>query len=88
LGLEAQKQAVTDFLNGGSWEIAAEFTKVESGKDDTNRPQLAKAFAAGRAHGARYRADSLRCRLGRASGGKRRSRQFLRVLSSAAPHAR
>ncbi len=59
---------MTDFLNGGLWEIAAEFTEVESGKDDTNRPQLAKAFAAGRAYGARHRADSLRCRFGRALG--------------------
>src|SRR4029077_5396590 len=51
--LEAQKQAVADVLNGGSWEIAAGFTEVESGKDDTNRPQLAKAFAACRAYGAK-----------------------------------
>jgi len=44
LGLEAQKETVTRHLNGGDWEIAAEFTEVESGKRN-NRPQLAEAIA-------------------------------------------
>ena len=43
LGLEAQKAAVTTYLNGGSWSLLAEFTEVESGKSD-NRPELAKAM--------------------------------------------
>jgi DNA invertase Pin-like site-specific DNA recombinase len=44
LGLEAQKNAVTDFLNGGSWQLLAEFVEVESGKSD-DRPQLEQALA-------------------------------------------
>jgi DNA invertase Pin-like site-specific DNA recombinase len=44
LGLEAQRRAVTDFLNGGSWELLAEFVEVESGKAD-DRPQLEQALA-------------------------------------------
>ena len=43
LGLEAQRRAVTDFLNGGSWELMAEFVEVESGKAD-DRPQLEQAL--------------------------------------------
>lgn len=45
LGLEAQQQAVRQYLNGGAWELAGEFTEVESGKRD-DRPQLAAALAA------------------------------------------
>jgi DNA invertase Pin-like site-specific DNA recombinase len=52
LGLEAQRKAVADYLNGGNWQIAAEFTEVESGKDNY-RPALAKALQACRAYGAR-----------------------------------
>lgn len=44
LGLDAQRRAVTDFLNGGSWELSAEFVEVESGKAD-DRPQLEQALA-------------------------------------------
>jgi DNA invertase Pin-like site-specific DNA recombinase len=44
LGLEAQKKAVADFLNGGSWQSLAEFVEVESGKSD-DRPQLEQALA-------------------------------------------
>jgi DNA invertase Pin-like site-specific DNA recombinase len=44
LGLEAQRRSVTDFLNGGSWELLAEFVEVESGKAD-DRPQLEQALA-------------------------------------------
>ena len=35
LGLDAQKAAVTDRLNGGRWQIAGEFTEIESGKRAT-----------------------------------------------------
>jgi DNA invertase Pin-like site-specific DNA recombinase len=52
LGLAAQRQAVADFLNGGDWKIAGEFTEVESGKR-SDRPELAKALATCRLHGAR-----------------------------------
>lgn len=44
LGLEAQKTAVADYLNGGRWKLAAEFTEIESGKR-SDRPELAKALA-------------------------------------------
>src|SRR3954447_5505738 len=45
LGLDAQRKAVEDFLNGGNWRLVAEFTEVESGKQ-SDRPALAKAFQA------------------------------------------
>jgi DNA invertase Pin-like site-specific DNA recombinase len=44
LGLDAQRRAVTDFLNGGSWELLSEFVEIESGKAD-DRPQLEQALA-------------------------------------------
>jgi DNA invertase Pin-like site-specific DNA recombinase len=52
LRLEAQQQVVGDWLNGGNWQIVATFTEVESGKDDANRPQLAKALRMCRVHRA------------------------------------
>jgi DNA invertase Pin-like site-specific DNA recombinase len=52
LGLEAQQKAVRDFLDGGRWHIVGEYTEIESGKSDANRPELAKAFAACRARRA------------------------------------
>jgi DNA invertase Pin-like site-specific DNA recombinase len=45
LGLEAQRKAVADYLNGGKWSLVAEFVEVESGKR-SDRPQLAAALAA------------------------------------------
>jgi DNA invertase Pin-like site-specific DNA recombinase len=51
LGLEAQRQAVTTYLNGGDWKIIAEFTEVESGKR-ADRPQLDAALKAARLHRA------------------------------------
>lgn len=53
LGLEAQKKAVSDYLNGGTWTVAGEFVEIESGKSDTNRPQLQRAIAACRVYGAK-----------------------------------
>src|SRR3984893_4739701 len=47
LGLEAQRQAVMNYLNGG--KIIAEFSEGESGKR-SNRPELDKALAAARLH--------------------------------------
>jgi DNA invertase Pin-like site-specific DNA recombinase len=52
LGLEAQRKAVEDFLNGGNWQVAKEFVEVESGKK-ADRPELAKAFQACRLFGAK-----------------------------------
>src|SRR4051812_30772486 len=51
LGLEAQRKAVEDFLDGGQWELIAEFVEVESGKRD-DRPKLAEAMALCRLHNA------------------------------------
>ena len=45
LGLDAQRKAVVDYLNGGTWKLAAEFTEIESGKK-SDRPELARALAA------------------------------------------
>jgi len=53
LGLEAQRNAVTEFLNGGNWTLVKEFVEVESGKNADNRPELAKAIQACRAYGAK-----------------------------------
>ena len=44
LGLDAQRKAVADFLDGGSWQLLAEFVEVESGKSDI-RPELEQALA-------------------------------------------
>ncbi|MDB5593730.1 MAG: Resolvase domain protein [Hyphomicrobiales bacterium] len=52
LGLEAQRKAVADFLNGGKWTVVAEFTEIESGKND-DRAELANAIAACKAYGAK-----------------------------------
>jgi DNA invertase Pin-like site-specific DNA recombinase len=51
LGIEAQRAAVSAYLNGGDWSIVAEFTEVESGKR-SDRPELDKALAAARLHRA------------------------------------
>jgi DNA invertase Pin-like site-specific DNA recombinase len=52
LGLEAQRRAVDDYLNGGSWKLVREFVEVESGKR-TDRPVLAEALQACRLYGAK-----------------------------------
>jgi DNA invertase Pin-like site-specific DNA recombinase len=51
LGLEAQKESVNSYLNGGKWKIVKEFVEVESGKNN-ERPQLARALALCRIHNA------------------------------------
>jgi len=52
LGIEAQREAVATFLNGGHWELFGEVVEVESGKR-SDRPELAKAIAMCRAYGAK-----------------------------------
>ena len=55
LGLEAQKEAVSRFLNGGEWELLDEYVEVETGKGAdalAKRPQLKAALAACRKEGA------------------------------------
>jgi NAD(P)-dependent dehydrogenase (short-subunit alcohol dehydrogenase family) len=37
LGLEAQRQAVMNYLNGGTWKLVAEHTELESGKRNACR---------------------------------------------------
>lgn len=51
LGLEAQRQAVATYLNGGSWQLLEEYTEIESGKR-SDRPELDKAIAAAKRHKA------------------------------------
>jgi DNA invertase Pin-like site-specific DNA recombinase len=45
LGLQAQQKAIADYLNGGNWQLLAEYTEIESGKK-TQRPELQKALDA------------------------------------------
>lgn len=53
LGMDAQREAVRKFLNGGVWDVVGEFVEVESGrKTDEQRPELAKALAECKRHGA------------------------------------
>jgi DNA invertase Pin-like site-specific DNA recombinase len=51
LGLEAQREAVTRYLNGGNWTLVAEYVETESGKR-TDRPKLAATLAHAKAIGA------------------------------------
>jgi len=51
LGLDAQRKAIEDYLNGGRWELLAEYVEIESGKR-SDRPELAKALAHSKATGA------------------------------------
>jgi DNA invertase Pin-like site-specific DNA recombinase len=48
LGLDAQRQAVGRHL-AGKGDLAAEYTEIESGRRDANRPQLHAALAECRA---------------------------------------
>jgi DNA invertase Pin-like site-specific DNA recombinase len=34
LGIEAQREAIEDYLSGGRWTLLAKFVEVESGKRD------------------------------------------------------
>jgi DNA invertase Pin-like site-specific DNA recombinase len=51
-GLDAQRQAVRDYLDGGNWTLLDEFVGVESGKRN-DRPELEKALVACKKHRAR-----------------------------------
>lgn len=51
LGIEAQRAAVADYLNGGPWKLVAEVVEIESGRKK-DRPKLAEAIALCRAHRA------------------------------------
>lgn len=51
LGLEAQREAVSRYLNGGKWQLVQEVVEVESGKRN-DRPQIAEALRLCRLHRA------------------------------------
>ena len=47
LGLDAQREAVSRYLNGGDWELVGEFVEIETGKGANaleRRPQLRAAL--------------------------------------------
>lgn len=55
LGLEAQRGAVTGYLNGGAWTLLGEFVEIETGKGSNaleKRPQLRAALALAKKEGA------------------------------------
>ena len=48
LGLEAQREAVMNYLDGGRWTLIKEFTEVESGKrNDGDAPDFVEVGEAG-----------------------------------------
>ena len=51
LGLEAQRKAVADYLNGGQWQLVTEIVEIESGKR-SDRPKLEEALRLCRLHNA------------------------------------
>lgn len=52
LGIEAQREAVSSYLNGGRWTLAAEYVETESGRK-SDRPKLAAALSHAKAIGAK-----------------------------------
>lgn len=71
LGLEAQRQAILNHLNGGNWKLIKEYIETESGRKN-DRPELLKALA----HCKRIKATLIISRLDRLS----RSVSFLANL--------
>lgn len=51
LGIDAQRKAVEDFLNGEGWDHVGEFVEVESGRR-SDRPELENALRLARIHRA------------------------------------
>lgn len=51
LGLEAQREAVSRYLNGGRWQLVQEIVEIESGKRN-DRPAIAEALRLCRLHKA------------------------------------
>jgi len=51
LGLDAQREAVANYLNGGKWKLVEEIVEVESGKRN-DRPALARALHLCQIHNA------------------------------------
>ena len=64
LGLEAQKQSVMNYLDGGNWDLLEEFVEVETGKGKNaleQRPELKRAIA----HAKRMKAKLIIAKLDR-----------------------
>jgi len=56
LGLDAQKQAIEDYLNGGNHKVLKEFTEIETGKGGNaldRRPVLKEAIEHAKKHKAK-----------------------------------
>ena len=43
LGMDAQREAVAQYLNGGNWDLVQEVVEVESGRKN-KRPELERAI--------------------------------------------
>src|SRR3984893_6905209 len=52
LGIEARREAVVRYLNGGEWTLSAEYVETESGRR-SDRPKLAAALSHAKAIGAK-----------------------------------
>src|SRR5271168_5511689 len=52
LCIEAQREAVVRYLNGGQWTLSAEYMETESGRK-SDRPKLAAALSHAKAIGAK-----------------------------------
>jgi DNA invertase Pin-like site-specific DNA recombinase len=52
LGIEAQREAVSSYLNGGRWTLVSEYVETESGRK-SDRPKLAAALSHAKAIGAK-----------------------------------
>jgi DNA invertase Pin-like site-specific DNA recombinase len=52
LGIEAQREAVVRYLNGGQWALSAEYVETETGRR-SDRPKLAAALSHAKALGAK-----------------------------------
>jgi DNA invertase Pin-like site-specific DNA recombinase len=51
IGIGGQRSAIAAYLKGRDWRIIGDFTEIETGKS-ANRPELERALAAARLHGA------------------------------------
>src|SRR5690242_7914082 len=52
LGLEAQRDSVARYVSGTRGKLVGEFTEIESGKRNDNRPKLSEALSLCRIHSA------------------------------------
>src|SRR5277367_4175643 len=85
LGLEAQREAVLRYLNGGRWKLVAEYVEVESGKRNS-RPQLQAAIGHAKAIGAKLviaRLDRLARNLHFVSSLQERGVDFVAAVTAA-----